>query len=275
MKGWEELIRENVSRLGGHQDHLSACLAHMLYCIIAEEQYNLAYFFAKQIKRARATPTANLPYGMFLTHLFRHVMKIYPHLDNGIYNVIDRVMRPLALKQTQKPRSDHGMPKARHSVSSSSAHHFGSLSHQEIDGEDEDDTKTPLPKHQLLSPSAPNAPLKTPSSRVTSSSFIATKLKSPSSSTSPSTNGYLNSPISPPPRVPPPPPTQENKPTDINLTFLPITPLDIQFNTPSPSMPSPPLFGHPISWNLLEAHGATLLCCIHNCTLIFGLRDEL
>ncbi|GJR94750.1 hypothetical protein Tco_0266924 [Tanacetum coccineum] len=107
----------------------------MLYCIIAEEQYNLAYFFVKRIKSARATPTANLPYGMFLTHLFRQVMKHYPHLDNDIYNVVDRVMRPFALKQTQKPRSDRGMPKARHSVSSSSAHHYGSSSQHGDDDE--------------------------------------------------------------------------------------------------------------------------------------------
>ncbi|GJX22929.1 hypothetical protein Tco_0227374 [Tanacetum coccineum] len=92
MKCWEELIRENVFRLGGHRDHLSASLAHMLYCIVAEEQYNLAYFFVKRIKCTRATPNANLPYGMFLTRLFRHVMENYPYLDNGIYNVIDRVM---------------------------------------------------------------------------------------------------------------------------------------------------------------------------------------
>ncbi|GJT74647.1 hypothetical protein Tco_1041372 [Tanacetum coccineum] len=40
MKQWEELIQENVFGLGGHQDHLPACLAHMLYCVVAEEQYN-------------------------------------------------------------------------------------------------------------------------------------------------------------------------------------------------------------------------------------------
>ncbi|GJW46765.1 zf-CCHC domain-containing protein [Tanacetum coccineum] len=100
MKRWEELIRENVFGLGGHRDHLSASLAHILYCIVAEEQYNLAYFFVKRIECARATPNANLPYGIFLTRIFRHVMEHYPHLDNGIYNVVDRVMRPLTLKQT-------------------------------------------------------------------------------------------------------------------------------------------------------------------------------
>ncbi|GJY95182.1 hypothetical protein Tco_0511543 [Tanacetum coccineum] len=48
MKQWEELIRENVFGLRGHRDCLPACLAHMLYCVVAEEQYNLAYFFFKK-----------------------------------------------------------------------------------------------------------------------------------------------------------------------------------------------------------------------------------
>ncbi|GJS82435.1 hypothetical protein Tco_0748976 [Tanacetum coccineum] len=183
MKQWEELIRENVFRLGGHRDCLSACLAHMLYCVVAEEQYNLAYFFVKRIECARATPTVNLPY---------HI--------------------------------------------------------------------------------APNAPSKTPSTKDTSSSSIDYIPKSPTSSTSLSPNGYLNPPTSPPPRVSPPPPTQENASMDITLTLSPITPLDVQFDTPSPS---PPILGHPIPWNLLEAHGDSCLCCIHNRTLIFGLRDEL
>ncbi|GJR71409.1 hypothetical protein Tco_0083774 [Tanacetum coccineum] len=138
--------------LGGHQDHLLASLAHMLYCIIAEEQYNLSYFFVKRIECARATLTINLPYGMFLTHLYRHVMKHYPHLDNGIYNVVDRFMRPLALKQTQKPQSDHG--KAHHSVSSTSAHHiYGSSSHQGNDDEDDGTSRgsTPSPTTYLNS----------------------------------------------------------------------------------------------------------------------------
>ncbi|GJY27212.1 zf-CCHC domain-containing protein [Tanacetum coccineum] len=151
MKQWEELIRENVFGLGGHRDHLPACLAHMLYCVVAEEQYNLAYFFVKRIQCARATPTANLPYGMFLTRLYRHVMETYPHLDNGIYDIVDRVMRPLALKQTRRPRSDRG--KARHSVSSSSSHHQGTSSHQHDDDDDVETSRasTPSPTTYLNS----------------------------------------------------------------------------------------------------------------------------
>ncbi|GJZ92478.1 hypothetical protein Tco_0664543 [Tanacetum coccineum] len=105
------------------------------------------------------------------------------------------------------------------------------------------DIKTPSLNYQVLSPSTPNAPSKTPSIVATSSSSIDYKHKSPTSSTSPSTNDYLNSPMSPPPRVPPPPPTQESSSIDITLTLSPITPLDVHFNTPSPS---PPPFGHPI-----------------------------
>ncbi|GKA93685.1 hypothetical protein Tco_0815671 [Tanacetum coccineum] len=135
----EELIRDNMFRLGGHRDRLPTCLAYMLYCVVAEEQYNLAYFFVKRIECARATPTANLPYGMFLTRLYRHVMETYPHLDNSIYDIVNRVMRPLALKKTRLPRSDRG--KARHSVSSSSFHHQGTSSHQH-DDDDDDDVET-------------------------------------------------------------------------------------------------------------------------------------
>ncbi|GJV42126.1 hypothetical protein Tco_1420566 [Tanacetum coccineum] len=115
MKRWEELIRENVFVLGGHRDHLLTSLAHMLYCIVAEEQYNLAYFFIKRIECAWATPNANLPYGM--------------------------VMRPHALKQTRKLQSDYRMPKSCHSVSSSSTHHYGSSSHHGDDDKDDDATR--------------------------------------------------------------------------------------------------------------------------------------
>ncbi|GKB70078.1 zf-CCHC domain-containing protein [Tanacetum coccineum] len=76
----EDVDRKHIVGKEGHRDHLPASLAHMLYCIVAEEQYNLAYFFVKRIECARATLTANLPYGMFLTRLYRHVMELYPYL---------------------------------------------------------------------------------------------------------------------------------------------------------------------------------------------------
>ncbi|GJT79607.1 hypothetical protein Tco_1053949 [Tanacetum coccineum] len=58
-----------------------------------------------------------------------------------IYDIVDRVMRPLALKQTRRPQSDRG--KARHSVSSPSFHHQGMSSHQhDVDDDDDDNVQT-------------------------------------------------------------------------------------------------------------------------------------
>ncbi|GJR34072.1 hypothetical protein Tco_1209756 [Tanacetum coccineum] len=89
-----------------------------------------------------------------------------------------------------------------------------------------EDTITPSPKLQESSPSAPNAPFKTPSTKDTSSSSIDYTPKSPTLSSSPSTNGYLNPPLSPPPRVPPLPQTQAPNSMEITLSLLPITSLD-------------------------------------------------
>ncbi|GJX80155.1 pentatricopeptide repeat-containing protein [Tanacetum coccineum] len=133
MKQWKELIRENVFGLGGHRERLPACLAHMLYYVVAEEQYNLAYFFIKRIQCARDTPTINLSYGMFLICLYRHVMETYPHLDNDIYNIVER---------------------ARHSVSSLSSHHQDTSSHQHDDDDDDVESSrasTPSPTTYLNS----------------------------------------------------------------------------------------------------------------------------
>ncbi|GJW14963.1 hypothetical protein Tco_0019096 [Tanacetum coccineum] len=53
-------------------------------------------------------------------------------------------MRPLALRQTHRPRSDRG--KARHSVSLTSAHHNrGTSSHQGDDDEDDGASRASTP----------------------------------------------------------------------------------------------------------------------------------
>ncbi|GKF75606.1 hypothetical protein Tco_0225050, partial [Tanacetum coccineum] len=83
----------------------------------------------------------------------------------------------------------------------------------------QDNTKTPSPKHQLPSPSAPIAPSKTPSTKDTSSFSIDHIF------TLSSTNGYLNSPTSTPLRVPSPLPTQQNEPMEIIITPSPLSPL--------------------------------------------------
>nr|GEX52172.1 hypothetical protein [Tanacetum cinerariifolium] len=48
-------------------------------------------------------------------------------------------------KQTRKPRSDRGIHKARHFVSSASTHHYGSSSHQEDDDDNEGTSRASTP----------------------------------------------------------------------------------------------------------------------------------
>nr|GEW30224.1 hypothetical protein [Tanacetum cinerariifolium] len=182
----------------------------------------------------------------------------YPHINNGIYNVVDRVMRPLALKQVQKPQSDRG--KACHSISSTSAHYnCGYSSHEGDDGASRASIPSPTTYLNSLKPlDYQQYDIPTSSEQDNDLLFEHYIPKSPTSFTSPSTNGYLNSPTSPPPRVPPPPLIQENRLMDITLTLSPTTLFDVQFYTP---LPSPPIFGHPIPWNLLEAHGDL---CLHS-----------
>ncbi|GJV98079.1 hypothetical protein Tco_1549656 [Tanacetum coccineum] len=136
----------------------------------------------------------------------------------------------------------------------------------------QDDTKTSSPKLPNSSPSAPNAPSKTPSTKYTSSSSIDYIPKSPTSSTSPSPNDYLNPSASPPPRFSLPSPTQDNASMDITLTLSPNTPLDVQFDTPSPS---PPIIAHPIPWNFLEAHGALILSDIASTFAMWSMTSPL
>ncbi|GJT13825.1 hypothetical protein Tco_0860867 [Tanacetum coccineum] len=63
-------------------------------------------------------------------------MEHYPYLENGIYNVVDRVMLPLALKQTRKPQSNRG--KDCHSVLSTSTHHNRRSSSRQRDDDEND-----------------------------------------------------------------------------------------------------------------------------------------
>ncbi|GKB05139.1 retrovirus-related pol polyprotein from transposon TNT 1-94, partial [Tanacetum coccineum] len=59
-------------------------------CVVAQEQnYLLISLFPKESK-CQSYPTANLPYLHVLTRLYRHVMETYPHLDNGIYDIVNR-----------------------------------------------------------------------------------------------------------------------------------------------------------------------------------------
>ncbi|GJX80343.1 hypothetical protein Tco_0328492 [Tanacetum coccineum] len=120
MKLWVDIIRENVICLGGHQDHVFACLYHMPYCIETSTPYNLAFFILKRMEKTRNKPKELFPYRMLLTRLFKHVVCVFPELAFDHYISYDRVMHPLAPYYKQKMRSDHGK-KRPHNLNASSS----------------------------------------------------------------------------------------------------------------------------------------------------------
>ena len=82
---------------------------------------------------------------------------------------------------------------------------------------------------------------------------------------------YINTHLSLPTIDQPSQPTNENTSLALTLSLSPLTPLDAHFSS---SPINPPTY-NPVPWSLLEAHGDTCLCCIHNRTSVFGLRDEI
>ncbi|GJV46180.1 hypothetical protein Tco_1430716 [Tanacetum coccineum] len=121
MKPWVDIIHENAISLGGHMDHVSACLCHMLYCIETSTPYSLAFFILKRMEKTRNKPKELLPYGMLLTRLFKHVMSVSPELAIDHYISHDKVMHPLAPHYERKTRSDHCKKRPCDSNASSSS----------------------------------------------------------------------------------------------------------------------------------------------------------
>ncbi|GJZ94047.1 hypothetical protein Tco_0666250 [Tanacetum coccineum] len=135
---------------------------------------------------------------------------------------------------------------------------------------DNDDTTTPYSITKSSSPSPPNAPSKTPSTKDTSSTFGTTlslfeskPQSSPLSSKeklSPQpTNPFLDYILDAPPRLSNPIPLQSHHSLDITLSLSPITPIDHLFESLSPPSLSPPpqplIMGHLINFNILGHHG--------------------
>ncbi|GJW81013.1 copia protein [Tanacetum coccineum] len=121
--------------IGGHKDHTSACICHMLYCIETSTPFNLAFFILKRMEKTRNKPKELLPYGMLLTRLFKHVVSVSSELAFDHYLSHDRVMHPLAPHYERKTRSDHGkkIPRVSNASSSSTTLNHPSSSHPKED----------------------------------------------------------------------------------------------------------------------------------------------
>nr|GEX28399.1 pentatricopeptide repeat-containing protein [Tanacetum cinerariifolium] len=160
MKPWVDIIRENVICLGGHQDHVSACLCHMLYYIETSTPYNLAFFILKRIEKTRNKLKEPLPYGMVLTRLFKHVVSVFPELAIDHYISYDRVMHLFAPHYERKTRSGHGKkrPHDLNASSSSTTLNHPSSSHPfddivDVNNEESFRSNSSSPSHNVSSSS--------------------------------------------------------------------------------------------------------------------------
>nr|GEZ72370.1 hypothetical protein [Tanacetum cinerariifolium] len=59
-----------------------------------------------------------LPYGMFLTRLYRYVMETYPRLDNSTYDIVERVMRTSSHQHDDDDDDDDDVETSRASTPS-------------------------------------------------------------------------------------------------------------------------------------------------------------
>ena len=88
------ILRENALSIGRDREYLPACCAHMLYCILTRQPYNLSYLFAMRIMHFHEHGLS-MPYGMFLTRLYRYFIYKYPYLQGPQYHLVDHVLEPI------------------------------------------------------------------------------------------------------------------------------------------------------------------------------------
>nr|GFC47303.1 hypothetical protein [Tanacetum cinerariifolium] len=101
--------------------------------------YDTSGYVYERIVRVTVVMAHGIVGGIIIMDSFHDLTPIDPSSKCRLkLRVLHRVMCPLSLKQTQKPQNNRGMPKARHSVSSSFAHHYGSSSRHGNDDEDDD-----------------------------------------------------------------------------------------------------------------------------------------
>ncbi|GKA88545.1 hypothetical protein Tco_0810309 [Tanacetum coccineum] len=110
----------------------------MLYCVVAEEQYNLAYFaFQKNPNVLEILNQQILPYWhVSISFLFARHGNVSSSLNNDIYDIVDESCVFSYLNKLDEPRSDPGIASC-HSVSHSCLHHQGHvISQHDVDEDD-------------------------------------------------------------------------------------------------------------------------------------------
>nr|GEZ95680.1 hypothetical protein [Tanacetum cinerariifolium]GEZ95746.1 hypothetical protein [Tanacetum cinerariifolium] len=102
LKKWETILSENVISLIGNKDHPNAYLCYMFFSLTIRKPSNFAYYIAKRMESVTKSDIIALPYGMLLTHLFKHVHISHPFAIIDNHYLVDHVMIPLSERQVFK-----------------------------------------------------------------------------------------------------------------------------------------------------------------------------
>lgn len=61
LLNWAIILKENTLGLEGIREQLPTCCAHLMYCLLTQQHYNLAYFFTRWITHLKGNKTKLIP----------------------------------------------------------------------------------------------------------------------------------------------------------------------------------------------------------------------
>jgi hypothetical protein len=96
------ILRENALGLVKDSNCIPSCVAHMLYCILTRQLYNLAYLFAMRFMHLKDDDKKSMPYGMLLTRVYNFFMSNNRYLQNDQYNLVVGVLEPITEYQVAR-----------------------------------------------------------------------------------------------------------------------------------------------------------------------------
>ncbi|GJZ93791.1 hypothetical protein Tco_0665994 [Tanacetum coccineum] len=121
FRKWETILSENAISLSANKDHKNTCLVYMLYCLVNQKHFNLAYYMANRMASVFKSDLMVFPYAMLLTRLYMHVLAMESRPTTDEQYLVDHVMVPLTEGRAHRFMVDGKWPHSQTSSGSSSS----------------------------------------------------------------------------------------------------------------------------------------------------------
>ena len=96
--------------LGREQGSPNACLSFMIYCLVTETRFNLAYYMIKRMASVKSMDKMVLPYAMLLSRLANFIFALEPSPYSFDHSFCNKVMVPLSNGKTTRIMVDGKRP---------------------------------------------------------------------------------------------------------------------------------------------------------------------